>query len=435
MMQHESYAFKKEIPVIDSYDVLVAGSGPAGISASVAAARLCMRVAVVERYGCVGGNLTVGNVGPIMGSVARGTLRDEMTGRLKVGFNDIQGKIGRVHDMTKSIQTITELLRDEGIDVYLQAPVVDTIMEDRKVCGVVVGWKGGMYALKTKVVVDATGDGDVAYFAGCQYEQSGADDLQPVTLMYTLAGVDDDLAITCIGEEDNVQFNGERFLDFTARCVQQKILPPNTSSVRLYRTNVPGERLVNTTQANHIDPIEPKDLFKAECILRKQIEQITRFVQEQLPGYQHCYVKHVAQTLGVRESRRFVGEYVLTDDDLRAGRRFEDVVVHRANFVVDIHNPNGGGQAEGLAEVVQAYDIPYRCLLPQDAEGLLLSGRCISGTHRAHASYRIMTIAFALGEAAGVAAALSVKKGVAPRELGAKAVQEQLAKNGAVLFD
>ena len=431
----ETFSFKKDIPVLDSYDVIVAGSGPAGISASVAAARLGMRTAVIERYGCVGGNITVGNVGPIMGSVARGTLRDEITGRLKVGFNDIQGKIGRVHDMTKAIQTLTELLRDEGIDVYLQAQAVDTIVENQSVRGVIVGWKGGMYALKGKVVVDATGDGDVAFFAGCEYDQSGPDELQPVTLMYTLAGVDDDLAITCIGEEDNVQFNGERFLDFTARCVQQKILPENTSSVRLYRSNVPGERLVNTTQANHIDPINPKDLFKAECILRKQIEEITRFVQEQLPGYQHCYVKHVSQTLGVRESRRFMGDYVLTDDDLRAGRRFEDVVVHKANFVVDIHNPTGGGQAEGLAEVVQAYDIPYRCLLPKNTENLLLTGRCISGTHRAHASYRIVTVAMALGEAAGVAAALAAKQGVSPRALGCKPVQDQLLKNGAVLFD
>ena len=431
------YTMQKSVPVFDSYDVLVAGGGPSGISAAVAAARLGARVAVVERYGCVGGNLTIGNVGPIMGSVAHGTLRDEITGRLMVGFNDIQGKVGRVHDMNHAIQTLTQLMRKEHIDVYLQAPVVETIVENRRVQGVVIGWKNGMYALKAKTVIDATGDGDVAYFAGCRYEQSSAYEgsLQPVTLMYTLAGVDESVALTCIGEEDMVQLNGERFLDFTTRCVKQGLLPENTSSVRLYRTNVPGERLVNTTQANRIDPMNPHDLFKAECILRDQIEKVTQFLQAQVPGYHQCYIKHVAQSLGVRESRRIMGDYVLNDDDLRAGRRFEDVVVHRANFVVDIHNPTGGGQAEGLAEVVQAYDIPYRSLLPENTEGLVLAGRCISGTHRAIASYRVITIALAIGEAAGVAAALSAQKNITPRQLGAHPVQEQLQKNGAILFD
>ncbi|NCB06067.1 MAG: FAD-dependent oxidoreductase, partial [Clostridia bacterium] len=265
--------------------------------------------------------------------------------------------------------------------------------------GLVIGGRGGMFALAAPVTVDATGDGDVACCAGARVEMGRAQDgeLQPVTLMYTLAGVDEEQAITCIGEEDQVQLCGERFLDFTARCVRQGILPPNTSSVRLYRSNVPGERLVNTTQANHINPLDPADVYRAEVILREQIEQITDFLRRYVPGYQHCYVKCAAQTLGVRESRRVRGPYVLSDDDLRAGRRFEDVVVHRANFVVDIHNPTGGGQAEGLAEVVQPYDIPYRCLLPETVEGLVLSGRCISGTHRAHASYRIMSVCMSLG--------------------------------------
>lgn len=428
---------QKSVPVLDTYDVLVAGGGPAGISAAVAAARLGARVALVERYGCLGGNLTVGNVGPVMGSVARGTLRDELTGMLGVGFNDIQGRLGRVHDMNQAIATLTALVNKENIDTYLQAPVVDTIVQDHCIQGVVIGWKNGMYSLKAKVIVDATGDGDVAYLSGCRYEQSNAYEgvLQPVTLMYTLAGVDDAIALTCIGEEDMVQFNGERFLDFTARCVRQGLLPENTSSVRLYRTNTLGERLVNTTQANQIDPLAPLDLFKAECILREQIIRITQFLKEQVPGYQQCYIKHVATTLGIRESRRIMGEYVLKDDDLRAGRRFDDVVVHKANFVVDIHNPTGGGQAEGLAEVVHPYDIPYRCLIPETLDGLVLAGRCISGTHRAHASYRIMTIAFAVGEASGIAAALAAQRSLTPRQLGAKPVQEQLQKNGAILFE
>ena len=432
----DTYVLNKQIPVLGEYDVLVAGGGPAGLCAAVAAARAGAKTAIVERYGILGGGLSVGNVGPIMGSVARGTLRDELSGLLRVGFNDIQGKIGRVHDMQAVPLVADRFVAKEGIDVYLQSPVCDVMKNASTVTGVVIAGRQGMYGLKAKVTVEATGDGDVAALSGARFEMGRADDgeLQPVTLMNTLAGVDDD-AMVCIGEEDNVQFNGERWLDYTARCVQQGILPENTQSVRLYRSNVPGERLVNTTQKNHVNPLEPHQVFEADLYLREQIVKITEFLRNNVPGYQRCYIKSIASTLGVRESRRVMGEYVLQDDDLRKGRRFDDVVVHRANFVVDIHNPTGGGQAEGLAEVVQPYDIPYRCLIPETMDGLILSGRCISGTHRAHASYRIMTVCMATGEAAGVAAALSAKTGVTPRQLPVKQIQQKLMQNGAVLFD
>lgn len=430
------FILNKRVPVGGRYDVLVAGSGPAGICAAVSAARLGARTAIVERYGVVGGNLTSGGVGPIMGSVARGTLRDELTGRLLVGFNDIQGKIGRVHDMEHAKETLFEFLREEGVEVFLQSPIVDVVMEGDSIRGVVIGGKNGLCALEAERVVDASGDGDVAFFAGapCEFGREGDGRVQPVTLMYVLTGVEDD-ALTCIGEEDMVKLGDERFLEFTARCVKQGILPENTSSVRLYRTNVPGERLVNTTQANNISPLEPTDLSKAEQILRRQITGVTEFLRRYVPGYQKARIKSTASTLGVRESRRITGEYVLQDDDLRAGRKFPDVVVHNANFVVDIHNPTGGGQAEGLAEVIKAYDIPYGCLIPQRIENLVLSGRCISGTHRAHASYRVMTICMAIGEASGAAAALSLQKGVSPRALSAEIVQKTLLDRGAVLFD
>ena len=430
------YDFKQEIPVRKRYDVLVAGSGPSGICAAVSAARLGARTAVVERYGALGGSLSFGNVGPVMGSVARGTLRDELTGRLKVGFNDIQGKVGRVHETTSVPRVLAEFLDENGVDVYLQSPVAAAMMDVHRARGMIIAGKKGLYGLEAGVTVDATGDGDAAAFCGAEFEigREGDGRLQPVTLMYTLAGVEEP-AITCIGEEDNVQFQGERFLDFTARCVDQNILPPNTQSVRLYKSNVPGERLVNTTQMNDINPLNEEEVFRAELALRKQIVQVTEFLRAYVPGFQHCFVKTTAMTLGVRESRRVKGLYMLTDDDMRQARRFEDVVVHRANFVIDIHNPVGGGQADGLAEVVKPYDIPYRCLIPETIDGLVLSGRCISGTHRAHASYRIMSVCMALGEASGVTAALSVQQNVQPRELDYHAVQAQLLKNGAVLFD
>ena len=145
-------------------------------------------------------------------------------------------------------------------------------------------------------------------------------------------------------------------------------------------------------------------------------------------------MKTGASTLGVRESRRVLGEYVLDIEDLRTGRRFPDVVVHKANFVVDIHNPAGGGQEFGLAEVVKPYDIPYRCLIPRGVENLLLAGRCISGTHEAMASFRVMSICMAMGEAAGIAAAISAETGVSPRSVKAEQIQKILLAKGADLY-
>lgn len=136
----------------------------------------------------------------------------------------------------------------------------------------------------------------------------------------------------------------------------------------------------------------------------------------------------------MRESRRVIGEYTLSDLDVESGQKFPDAMVHSANFLIDIHNPDGGGQAEGVSKQVNAYDIPYRCMLPKSVENLLVTGRSISGTHRAHASYRVMNICMPMGQAAGIAAALSAQNGVAPRQLDYRLIQNELTKLGVDLF-
>ena len=162
---------------------------------------------------------------------------------------------------------------------------------------------------------------------------------------------------------------------------------------------------------------------------------ITEFLRKYVPGFSKCTIKIGASALGVRESRRIVGEYILNIQDLRSARKFPDVVVHNACFVVDIHNPDGGGQQEGVAEAVRPYDIPYRCLVPLEIENLIIAGRCISSTHEAQASFRVMSICMAIGEAAGIAAAQSILNGVTPRKLKPGIIQQELIKKGAVLFD
>ena len=431
----KEWKYEKSVPVIGSYDVVVAGAGPAGICTAVAAARSGVNVALVERYGVLGGNLTAGYVGPILGMVGKGTMRDEVMDLLGVPDNDMIGETGVAHDMEKAKRVLAEFVARENIDVFLQTPIVDGIVEDMSLKGLVVMTKEGMRIIEGKVTVDATGDGDVAHFAGAPVEKGREDGLmQPVTLEFTLEGVDESRAITCIGDVDDVKLNGERFLDYCARCARQGLLPKNLAAVRLHPTVRPGQRQVNTTQYNGADATRVQDLFAAEVELRRQIEILVKFFRENLPGYEKCWCMASGDTLGVRETRRVQGEYVITAKELAAGKRFWDVVVHKAEFIVDIHNPAGAGQAEDKIQYVVPYDLPYRCFVPLKVENLLTAGRCISGTHRAHASYRVMSICMAMGEAAGTAAALCIKEGCTPRSLEVKKLQDVLTEKVVDLF-
>ena len=426
--------YEKVLDVSASYDVVVIGSGPAGICAAVAAARRGMKTAIIERYGILGGNLTIGCVGPILGSVAKGTMYDELSSLLLT--EDGKTWTGRVHDMEKAKRVVLDFLLNAGVNIYLQTPVIDTFQEAGILTGVLVAQKEGLSVIEGKRFIDATGDGDIAVSAGAPWEfgRDGDRKLQPVTLMYIIENVDDSRAISCYGEDDPVKLGEEKFLDFTARCCSDGRLPENCYCVRLYPTTHPGERLVNTTQVNHINPLKQTEIVKAEAELRHQIDCITNFLRTYVPGSENSRINTGASTLGVSERRRNTREYILEVEDLRAGRRFDDVIVHKANFVVDIHNPVGGGQEYGLAEVIKPYDIPYRCLIPLNVENLLLAGRCISGTHEAMASFRVMSICMAMGEAAGIAAALSITANVSPRQLNVESIQKELTAKGADLF-
>lgn len=428
--------FERQVEIRKSYDVIVAGAGPAGICAAVAAARQGSKVALVERYGVVGGNLTAGFVGPILGMTGKGTMRDEVVNLLGVPENDMIGETGRAHNFEKAKYVLAEFVNHENIDVYLQSAVCDVIMDGNAVKGVLVSVKGELFILKADVVIDATGDGDVAYLCGAETEKGREDGLmQPVTLEFTLAGVDEEKGIICIGDVDEVKLNGERFLDYCKRCANEGKIPEHLAAVRLHPTVNAGERQVNTTQVNGVDVTKVEEIYPADLELRRQINLLTDFVRENLPGYENSRCVASGATTGVRETRRVMGEYVITAEELAEGKRFEDVIVHNAEFIVDIHNPAGAGQAEAKIQYVKPYDLPYRCFVPKKVDNLLIAGRCISGTHRAHASYRVMSICMAMGEAVGIAAALCVENNCKPRELNVVMLQKTMTDKGIELFD
>lgn len=437
----KTITYQKNIAVRGAYDVAVVGSGPAGLCAAVAAAEEGARVVLIERFGVLGGNLTIGHVSPILGAVSGGTMAARVVDMLKVNHPDtpvVMTRNGREehldHEEAKSI--FPAWVKKSGADIMLCTSVVDVIKEGNTVTGLILETPGGLCGIEAKVVIDASGDGRAAYMAGAEYRIGRDSDgkIQPCTLEFLVDNVDETVGIAAWGGSDPVKLPDG--MEYRQLCKQKNAegeLPQNVSIVRLHRTGNPGERSVNATQLNGIDPLDPLALGDAEIELRGQIDACLKFLRTYVPGFEHCHFKSSGATLGVRETRRIMGDAMVEDADVEQGLHYEDAVVHNAWFLIDIHNPAGGGQAEGFAQPAQPYDIRYGCLLPRGIENMLTAGRCISGTHRAHASYRVMNICMAMGEAAGVAAALAVKSGKTPREVGAAEVRRVLTARGVEL--
>ncbi len=428
-------AYNKDIEIRADYDVVVAGAGPAGICAAVAAAREGAHVALVERYGVLGGNLTAGYVGPILGMVGNGSMRHEMVDILGVPENDMIGETGKAHNFEKAKLILAEFVAAEkNIDVYLQCSVFDVLKDGNTVKGLLLASNEDAFALMGKIIVDATGDAVVSTLAGAHIEKGREDGLmQPVTLEFTIDGVDESRGLICIGDVDDVKLGEERFLDYCKRLAGEGKLPEHLAAVRLHPTVNSGQRQVNTTQANGVDITKVDHIFKADLELRRQIEILVKFLRENVPGYENCRCISSGTTTGVRETRRVMGDYVITAEELQAGKKFDDAIVHDAEFIVDIHNPEGAGQAEETIAYCKPYDLPYGCFVPKGLENLYVAGRCISGTHRAHASYRVMSICMAMGEGVGTAAAMCAEKGCSPRGLDIKELQARLEAKGVEL--
>jgi hypothetical protein len=406
-------------------EVLVCGGGPSGMAAAVLAARGGAKVLLVERYGRLGGMAVHARVGPLMGRSDSPLVREVLQ---RIGGPQVDPERLDLH--------YADLVEESGAALLLHGWAWQTLVEAGRVAGARLVTKQGVLDVRAKVTIDATGDGDVACGAGAAFEMGRPGDglLQPMSIMYTVAGLDAARAIYCGSEEaaQQLQVDGESWEAITHRAQGSGELPANVGVVRVYRTSRPGEAVVNATQVNQVDGTNVRDLTRAELEGRRQALRILEFLKKYAPGYERAYIAGMPAVIGVRETRRFEGLERLTREDLITGRKRADAVVRNASFVIDIHNPAGPGQAEGFAAKVKPYDIPYGCLVPRATNGLLLAGRCISGSHDAHASYRVQQIAMAVGSAAGAAAAIAVRSGVEPRAVDVGRIQAALGIAPAV---
>lgn len=418
----------RKIPVIASVDVLVAGAGPAGIGAALMAARRGMSVMLIEMGDCIGGVATAGMMSHWGGSSSSKIL-SEIYDRCEeiqreLDFDMTQKGCGRntiYHEVQKI--ALDRMMQEAGIRVLFYTKAVDATVENGRIVGVTVENKSGRGYIEAKRVIDSTGDGDVAAYAGVPYIKGRETDgrMQPATIMFKVGGVAPDAVIPGSFETLVPTEKGE------LQALAKELLPHPAGHVLLYRNNTPGTIVCNMTNAIEVDGTDAESVTKALMTCRSQIPHIVKFLRDYVPGYENCWLMGSASLLGIRETRHFEGLQSLSKEDILEAKLYDNWVVRRAHFNFDVHNLTGASlDKTGVQHKFTQkgeYSIPYGCLLPKNVEGLLLSGRNISGSHMAHSNFRIMSVCIAIGEAAGIAAALSVEQDKALPDVDVREIQ------------
>jgi len=424
--------------VLARAQVVVLGGGPSGIAAAVAAARSGASVVLVERYGFLGGMGTAAMVTSFCGLHANvhGEIRrvvhgiaDEILERLESlgGLNKTHSVFGRTaaqsYDVGAYKCVADDLVAGAGVDLHLHAFAVGVRMEGRAISAIFVETKSGRGAIVGDVFIDCSGDADLAAWAGAPFEKSDA--LAYPTLMFRLGNVDDALALAegkpklrALVEQEERE-SGEPMPRRAAYINPQ-------AHAREWRANATqiarGDRAVDGTLHD--------DLRFGEVEGRKQIRRFHDFLRRRVPGFAESYLLEIAPQLGIRETRRIVGAYVLTGDDVLACRDFSDSigvngwpVEQHVRGEVDWQWPGARGY----------HQIPFRCLVARDVTNLLVAGRCASATHEGQASLRVSGPCFAMGQAAGTAAAMIALEKKSLETLDVTTLQDRLRKDGAFL--
>lgn len=448
------------------YNVLVVGGGPSGVMAAIGAAKAGAKdVLLIERDGELGGQLKYGLL--IHGffdqtgeQVVYG-LADELINRLRDKYGAAAYVKMKNHPFTAAAVCVDleyyklelmEMVLENKIDVLLHMNYLDVLKKDKKVQGVIAVSKSGRHIIPAEITIDCTGDGDVAAAAGAEYKLGREKDglTQNLTLIFTMDNVDGERAVDAMGESygEGVPPNDEKFkmwwkgvlAPWAKQALDEDLYPPDIQIEKAsFAVNGfhPGIYNFNATVATNLIGTSVYDLTKAEIACRRQAVKYSQFLKKNVPGFESARLIATASGIGVRETRRIIGDYVLTYDDCIKERTFSDVI-SLGGFFIDIHDPKGEEflhtpEKGVITKNRRAYHIPYRCLLPRGLDQILVAGRCISADHEALASARVVASSMATGHAAGVAAGLSAKNKCQPRQISIEDLQYNLKKQGAKL--
>lgn len=450
------------------YNVIIVGGGPAGISAATAAARAGVKTLLVEKSGVLGSVASAGlcsnwlsfydNHGnKIIEGIAQELIDrvskvDETVGHVI----DVRGALysRTLHDPEAFKIASLEMVEEAGVDMLFHSVALDTIVEESEVKGIVLVNKSGVQTFLGDVIVDASGDGDIAYQAGAEINKENKSLLQPITLIFRMGGVDINKLIDYIKENpqqfefsidpsklDNYPYFNTtlgNFPPYKEACETGKF-PGDIVRKQCFiwtsgANKIRKEIYVNATRVVNVDGTNGWDISQAEIQLRKQVKCLVNFFKREVPGFNNAFLLQTASHLGVRETRRVVGEYIIKKEDVLNGRTFEDSI-GKACSPIDIHGSKKEKDEFRWIKTsdggVSPYQIPYRALVPKgDLNNLLISGRIVSSTRDANGSIRMMPVCSVTGQAAGTAAALALDEGISVRELPVCKLQETLRKAG-----
>ncbi len=445
-------------------DVAVMGGGPAGTCAAIAAARNGSKVMLVEHGNCLGGMATRGLVGPFMTcydktgatQIIRG-LFGEIVERLVARDGAIHPKDCRAgtaftswivdgHDHCTPFEPealkllLDEMCAEAGVKVLFHADFAEPLLDGNRITGVRLFTKGGFRTVKAKIVIDATGDGDVAFRAGVptEFGDPVGKRVQPASMFFRIGNCDL-AAITADIEKNKDNFyrkDGVNYRSLHWRVAEARAAGDwnlQRVSIGLFRGVKEDEWFINTSRIMGVDSTDPESWSAAETTGRQQVDQIFRFFRKYVPGCKDARLLCTGSTVGVRESPHVFGEYRLTVDDCLEGRVPTDSILVASNSV-DVHGRFGPMSNEYMTvKNGNWYGVPYRCLVPLKVDNLLVAGRCLSATSEAAGAVRVMPPSMAMGQAAGTAAALSLKTGATPRSLDPSLLVKKLKEQKVFL--
>jgi hypothetical protein len=419
-------------------DILVIGGGAAGTLAAISAARKNQKVLLLESKGCLGGSRTLMGVDTFNGFFSPGENVFQLVGGISFEVVDRlkkrkaaflrQNTFGSgpvvTYDMEQLKIVYEEMVLEAGADLLYYSFVPDVKVESDSIRGVTICNKAGLNSVEAKLIIDATGDLDIAAGAGEEYELAGKNGIpvQSLTTVFYMANVDNKKAFS-LSQEERTKIMKDAYEGgaYNLTRIGGSIHPtPHLGYIHANLTRIPN-----------VDATDPFALTCAEIEGRRQVQEYVRFLINEYPGFEKSYLASTASTIGVRETRRLKGKYILTGDDIKQGAKFEDAIACCSAPIED-HNAGKDVNWEFL-QSGDYYQIPYRSLLPRKINNLLVAGRCLSATHDGQASARNSAQCMAMGEAAGVASALALSREISPSQIKNKELQDNLLLQGAIL--